>query len=244
MAVSVTQMPAVTSPQTIHVMPSVLRRAVGECACGRERWRAHGLALGRLVVLDFDTRDGPELVLGMTPEQLAVVTIDVEASEGGTCTRAMRPPRSGRHGQGSAFARVARWSSRRRACILRGTPTRSSEPAGVLWRSMRSLPRCAPPSGRQRTRGWFRRSRDLVASPEATRSMAAASTTVRVIRRESRGLRRRALPVGRRVERGSSRRGARRASWDRARERGLEYARLTVARAFAARGHRAQRLRP
>lgn len=41
-----------------------------------------GAPSGGLVVLDFDTRDGPEDVLGMTPEQLAVVTIVTETSRG------------------------------------------------------------------------------------------------------------------------------------------------------------------
>lgn len=37
---------------------------------------------GDLVVLDFDTSDGPEKVLGMTPGQLAVVTIVVRTRRG------------------------------------------------------------------------------------------------------------------------------------------------------------------
>jgi len=41
-----------------------------------------GARSGGLVVLDFDTRDGPERVLGMTPQQLAIVTIVVETSRG------------------------------------------------------------------------------------------------------------------------------------------------------------------
>lgn len=41
-----------------------------------------GAPSGGLVVLDFDTRDGPEAMLGMTPAQLAVVTIVVETSRG------------------------------------------------------------------------------------------------------------------------------------------------------------------
>lgn len=41
-----------------------------------------GSRSGGLVVLDFDTRDGPEQVLGMTPEQLAIVTIVVETARG------------------------------------------------------------------------------------------------------------------------------------------------------------------
>ncbi|MFA5860674.1 MAG: bifunctional DNA primase/polymerase [Candidatus Thermoplasmatota archaeon] len=41
-----------------------------------------GARSGGLVVLDFDTRDGPERVLGMTPEQLAIVTIVVETARG------------------------------------------------------------------------------------------------------------------------------------------------------------------
>lgn len=41
-----------------------------------------GAPSGGLVVLDFDTRDGPETVLGMTPDQLAVLTIVVETSRG------------------------------------------------------------------------------------------------------------------------------------------------------------------
>lgn len=41
-----------------------------------------GARSGGLVVLDFDTRDGPETVLGMTPQQLAVVTIVVETARG------------------------------------------------------------------------------------------------------------------------------------------------------------------
>lgn len=41
-----------------------------------------GARSGGLVVLDFDTRDGPEQVLGMTPQQLAVVTIVVETARG------------------------------------------------------------------------------------------------------------------------------------------------------------------
>lgn len=35
-----------------------------------------------LVVLDFDTLDGPECILGMTPDQLAVVTMVVRTSRG------------------------------------------------------------------------------------------------------------------------------------------------------------------
>lgn len=41
-----------------------------------------GARSGGLVVLDFDTRDGPDLVLGMTPGQLSVVTIVVETARG------------------------------------------------------------------------------------------------------------------------------------------------------------------
>lgn len=41
-----------------------------------------GARSGGLVVLDFDTRDGPDIVLGMTPQQLAVITIVVETSRG------------------------------------------------------------------------------------------------------------------------------------------------------------------
>lgn len=41
-----------------------------------------GARSGGLVVLDFDTRDGPEVVLGMTPAQLAVVTMVVETARG------------------------------------------------------------------------------------------------------------------------------------------------------------------
>lgn len=41
-----------------------------------------GSRSGDLVVLDFDTSDGPERVLGMTPQQLAVVTIVVRTSRG------------------------------------------------------------------------------------------------------------------------------------------------------------------
>lgn len=41
-----------------------------------------GARSGGLVVLDFDTLDGPERVLGMTPQQLAVVTIVVRTSRG------------------------------------------------------------------------------------------------------------------------------------------------------------------
>lgn len=41
-----------------------------------------GAASGGLVVLDFDTREGPIELLGMTPEQLAVVTIVVETARG------------------------------------------------------------------------------------------------------------------------------------------------------------------
>lgn len=41
-----------------------------------------GSRSGDLVVLDFDTIDGPERVLGMTPEQLAVVTMVVRTSRG------------------------------------------------------------------------------------------------------------------------------------------------------------------
>lgn len=41
-----------------------------------------GARSGDLVVLDFDSRDGPEQVLGMTPSQLAVVTIVVETARG------------------------------------------------------------------------------------------------------------------------------------------------------------------
>lgn len=37
---------------------------------------------GGLVVLDFDTMDGPERVLGMTPQQLAVLTIVVRTARG------------------------------------------------------------------------------------------------------------------------------------------------------------------
>lgn len=41
-----------------------------------------GAPSGGLVVLDFDTRDGPETVLGMTPDQIGVLTIVVETSRG------------------------------------------------------------------------------------------------------------------------------------------------------------------
>lgn len=41
-----------------------------------------GSRSGDLVVLDFDTSEGPEKVLGMTPQQLAVVTIVVRTSRG------------------------------------------------------------------------------------------------------------------------------------------------------------------
>lgn len=41
-----------------------------------------GTRSGGLVVLDFDTMDGPETVLGMTPAQLAVVTMVVRTSRG------------------------------------------------------------------------------------------------------------------------------------------------------------------
>lgn len=41
-----------------------------------------GAPSGGLVVLDFDTRDGPERVLGLTPAQLAVVTMVVETARG------------------------------------------------------------------------------------------------------------------------------------------------------------------
>ncbi len=41
-----------------------------------------GARSGGLVVLDFDTRDGPERVLGMTVEQIAVLTMVVETSRG------------------------------------------------------------------------------------------------------------------------------------------------------------------
>lgn len=64
----------------------------GWLEAGEEQWngapaRANvgiltGSRSGGLVVLDFDTRDGPERVLGMTPQQLAVVTIVVETSRG------------------------------------------------------------------------------------------------------------------------------------------------------------------
>ncbi|HET6405683.1 MAG TPA: bifunctional DNA primase/polymerase, partial [Candidatus Thermoplasmatota archaeon] len=56
----------------------------GWLAGGEEQWdgapaRANlgvltGARSGGLVVLDFDTRDGPERVLGMTARQLAVLT--------------------------------------------------------------------------------------------------------------------------------------------------------------------------
>lgn len=41
-----------------------------------------GTPSGGLVVLDFDTRDGPEAILGLTPAQLSVVTMVVETSRG------------------------------------------------------------------------------------------------------------------------------------------------------------------
>lgn len=41
-----------------------------------------GSASGGLVVLDFDSRHGPESILGMTAQQLAVVTIVVETARG------------------------------------------------------------------------------------------------------------------------------------------------------------------
>lgn len=41
-----------------------------------------GSRSGGLVVLDFDTMDGPERVLGMTPNQLAVLTIVVRTARG------------------------------------------------------------------------------------------------------------------------------------------------------------------
>lgn len=41
-----------------------------------------GAPSGGLVVLDFDTREGPEEMLGMTPTQLAVVTMVVETRRG------------------------------------------------------------------------------------------------------------------------------------------------------------------
>lgn len=41
-----------------------------------------GAPSGGLVVLDFDTQDGPERVLGMSPEQLSVLTIVVRTSRG------------------------------------------------------------------------------------------------------------------------------------------------------------------
>lgn len=59
---------------------------------GNEQWRdappgvnlgvLTGSPSGGLVVLDFDTRDGPEHVLGMTPQQLSVITIVVETARG------------------------------------------------------------------------------------------------------------------------------------------------------------------
>lgn len=59
---------------------------------GHEQWmsapsRANigiltGERSGGLGVLDFDTRDGPEGVLGMTPQQLAVLTLVVETARG------------------------------------------------------------------------------------------------------------------------------------------------------------------
>lgn len=41
-----------------------------------------GARSGNLVVLDFDTKDGPERHLGMTPAQLAVVTIVIRTHRG------------------------------------------------------------------------------------------------------------------------------------------------------------------
>lgn len=67
-----------------------LRR--GWLAASEEHWRdvpadanlgvLTGARSGGLVVLDFDTRDGPERLLGMTARQLAVVTIVVETARG------------------------------------------------------------------------------------------------------------------------------------------------------------------
>lgn len=104
-------------------------------AAWREYWRdappdanvgiLTGAPSGGLVVLDFDTREGPEAILGMTPQQLAVVTIVVEthrgwhvyAREPGRATNT--PP------GGSMFEGKAGWSSRRQAFTRPGSRTGS-----------------------------------------------------------------------------------------------------------------------